>query len=161
MLMTQKAKQGFMGFSWIIVGIVIIVSVVLFGNIKQQSILSQPELYTDSVSLPIPRTSTPLIVEQALSPKVIMYSDLVVNEEDMTFTLHPDYQESFELFRSKVFTEKKNYGKAYKKFLGDMGFILDENGKVIDASGRSVEPSLITCHVMGFFPDRPHIKPNC
>lgn len=156
MLMTQKAKQGFMGFSWIIVGIVIIASVILFGNLKQQSIIGAPEVSTDSIT-----TSTPLIVEQALSPKVVMYSDLVVNEEDMTFTLHPDYQESFELFRSKVFTEKKNYGKAYKKFIGDLGFVLDDNGKVIDASGRSVEPSLITCHVMGFFPDRPHIKPNC
>lgn len=154
--MTQKAKQGFMGFSWIIVGIVIIASVILFGNLKQQSIIGAPEVSTDSIT-----TSTPLIVEQALSPKVVMYSDLVVNEEDMTFTLHPDYQESFELFRSKVFTEKKNYGKAYKKFIGDLGFVLDDNGKVIDASGRSVEPSLITCHVMGFFPDRPHIKPNC
>jgi len=160
-LMTQKAKQGFMGFSWIIVGIVIIASVILFGNIKQQPIIGAPEIYTDSVSQPVERTSTPLIVEQALSPKVVMYSDLVVNEEDMTFTLHQDYQESFELFRSKVFTEKKNYGKAYKKFIGDLGFVLDDNGKVIDASGRSVEPSLITCHVMGFFPDRPHIKPNC
>lgn len=157
MLMTQKAKQGFMGFSWIIVGIVIIASVMLFGNLRQQVVMGAPEM----ISEPVSRTSTPLTVEQALSPKVVMYSDLVVNEEDMTFTLHPDYQESFELFRSKVFTEKKNYGKAYKKFIGDMGFVLDDDGKIIDASGRSVEPSLITCHVMGFFPDKPHIKPNC
>jgi hypothetical protein len=165
MLMTQRAKQGVMGFSWIIVGIVIIASVVLFGNIKQESFQLQPAITSQVTGLttaaPIVTTSTPLTIEQTLSPKIVMYSDLVVSEEDMTFVLDKQYQEAFELFRSKVYVEKSNHAKAFKKFIGDIGFSINDTGKIIDASGRSVDPSLITCHVMGFFPDKPHIKPNC
>lgn len=157
MLMSQKAKQGVMGFSWIIVGVVIIASVIIFGSVRQQTSYELANVTTEQLS----QTETPLTIEHALSPKVVMYSDLSVEEVDMTFTLEEQYQESFELFRSKIFTEKKNHGKAFKKFIAGIGFVVDENGKIVDASGRSVEPSLITCHVMGFFPDRPHIKPNC
>lgn len=163
MLMSQKAKQGVMGFSWIIIGIIIIASVIIFGTVKQSPSfpMSVSQESVNVISEPTVETTTPLVKEQALSPKIVMYSDLSVEPEDMTFKLYKDYQESFELYRSKVFTEKKNYGKAYKKFIGDIGFTIDDNGMIIDASGRSVDPSIITCHVTGFFPDKPHIKPNC
>ncbi len=161
--MSQRAKQGVMGISWIIVGIVIISSVIIFGTVKQEDIPYTLPIDNQNVVMYTQptQTSMPVTIETTLSPKVVMYSDLSVSEDDMTFKLAKEYQESFELFKTKVFVEKKNHGKAYKKFIADIGFIVDEEGKILDASGRKVDPALITCHVMGFFPDRPHIKPNC
>jgi hypothetical protein len=162
MLMTQKAKQGVMGFSWIIVGLLIISSVIVFGSVNKPT---EYQLSMENKIVENP-TATPLMsvhasLENVSAARVVMYSDLSVDDLDMTFTLQDQYKQSFELFRSKVFVEKQNYGKAFKKFISDIGFKIDDNGNIVDATSRSVSPSIINCHAMGFFPDRPHIKPNC
>jgi dihydroorotase-like cyclic amidohydrolase len=57
--------------------------------------------------------------------------------------------------------EEKDYAKSFKDFIESIGFSIDKEGRILDASKRTVDPSFINCHVVGFIPDKPYIKPNC
>lgn len=158
--MTAKAKQSIAGVSWIVIGLISLISVLVvnFTNISS-SIVVAPTAFPEQIQST--GTGTPLMNNRMMSPKIQMQSDSKTDLELLEFKLNPRYELSYQLYQSKVFSIKKRPDKAFKKFIEDLGLSLDENGDIIDGYKQIVTKEMVECQVMGFFPNKPYIKPNC
>jgi len=152
MLMTKaKVKHSISGAIWLIASVIILGSVVMLNTTTTTPVL-QNNTYNEILSLSD---------DKLASSRIIMDSFVQQNVEEMTFKLDNSYLKSFELFKSKVFLEKNNHDKAFKQFLLDLGWTVDQDGFIKDKVGNIVDPIKLDCHLLGYFPDKPYIKVNC
>lgn len=144
-----KVKHSISGLFWLVAAALMLASVV-FLDVSAPT--SKSNSSTEILSLSD---------DKMASSRIMMDSFVQQSIEDITFKLDARYLKTFELFKSKVFLDKKNHDKAFKKFLAELGWAIDEDGLIKDKAGNIVEPTKLDCHVLGYFPDKPYIKVNC
>jgi hypothetical protein len=176
MIMSTKVKNGAIGSFWGIIGFIILMTVIVIpsynnyyirnveSNIKYFSIPEQSNIQIEKLleSRQEEHKASPIMRQTQLSPRVVLTSSdsININLEELNFKLSDQYKTSIELFKTKAI-EKKSPEKAFKKFIEAFGLSIDENGNIIDVTGNIVSNDNIMCQVVGYFPDKPYIKPNC
>lgn len=165
MTLSAKVKNGLAGSFCITIGFIILLVVLILPTYNDY-VASPNSFSIDTSTISIQNQNEkihPIMSQRQLSTKIIVNSldSINIDMQNLSFKLSDQYKDSIKLFKTKSINYKKNPEKEFKKFIEELGLILNENGEIVDVTGSVISNDFISCQVSGYFPDKPYIKPNC